>query len=226
MKEGKTALGVLLFAIVAGVVGILLPGPEMATGVYPWQVEVTEGGNSRVFGLEVGADNILTAEKLLQYESEISLFATDAGEYTAEGYFDRVELGGLSAKLVVTADLSHEQLEEAFKRGLRIATLGSGTRKVTLAPEDVAVVRAAPIASLTYLPSLQIAAETVQGRFGQPAQRIVEGKGTDAVEHWLYPAIGLDVAVSERKKEVFQYVPPRRFEALMQPLHEKGTVQP
>ena len=52
-------------------------------------------------------------------------------------------------------------------------------------------------------------------RFGQPAERIRVGEN---LEHFLYPAKGLDVVLDSKGRELFQYVAPARFDALRAPL--------
>jgi hypothetical protein len=52
----------------------------------------------------------------------------------------------------------------------------------------------------------------IEKRFGTPAERIGE---YEEITHWLYPQLGLDIAVDRERKEVFQYVMPREFEALV-----------
>ena len=38
--------------------------------------------------------------------------------------------------------------------------------------------------------------------------------------HWLYPKLGLDIALDSNSKGVLQYVLPKDFAALVQPLRE------
>ena len=52
-------------------------------------------------------------------------------------------------------------------------------------------------------------------RFGPPAQRI---RGNEHLEHWLYPALGLSLALDSQGKEVLQYVAPAQFGQLRDPL--------
>ena len=137
----------------------------------------------------------------------------------AEHIIVGLERRGIDATLVATVDLDRETLQGMFDRGLRISTLGSGTRKVTLAPEDRQRVMNTAVSSLTYLPKVNLTEEQVRQRFGEPAREI-DDPSTDAV-HWLYPELGLDVAISPQEDEVLQYVPPARFEDVEAPLLEQ-----
>jgi hypothetical protein len=52
-------------------------------------------------------------------------------------------------------------------------------------------------------------------RFGAPAERIRQG---ETLEHFLYPAQGLDIVLDSKGKEVLQYVAPADFARLRAPL--------
>lgn len=224
-------LGVLLFSLLALAIGILVPGntekgAEPVAVYLPWQVETTATGSSRVFGLELGRSTLREAQQRFNEPYEVSMFARDGGERVVEAYFDTVTLNGLQARVVLVMALSPEQLDGLYDRGVRIATMGSGGRKVTLDDADLQGLVSMPFASLTYIPKSNLTAELVQARFGQPAERIRE-KGTErGVEHWLYPQMGLDLTLHEKGKEVLQYVQPARFGLLRNPLIEKGELLP
>jgi hypothetical protein len=113
-------------------------------------------------------------------------------------------------------------LEQIFSRGTRVSALGDGTRKVSLAGEDMKLARRAPIASLTYLPGIQLDAAQIEHRFGKPRLRIREAKN-DTI-HWLYPELGLDASLKTSAPSVLQYVAPRRFSELLAPLIQEGEV--
>ena len=102
---------------------------------------------------------------------------------------------------------------------LCISTAG-GSKKITPAPEDAARLRELPISSLTYMPSIRLDEEIFLKRFGQPGQRIRERKS--GAVHWLYPQNGLDIALGGEEKPVLQYVPPKDFDKLLQPLLLNG----
>ena len=218
-------LRVLLLTLLALAVAMLLPGKAPEGPVYlPWQVERTERGSSRVFGLELGRSTLNEVQQRFEEVFEVSMFARDDGSKVVEAYFDSVSLSGLRARVVVVMALTPEQLDGFYERGERIATMGSGTRKVTLGDADLQRLAEMPIASLTYIPKANLDAELVKARFGTPVERIRETGGEGRVEHWLYPELGLDLSLHEKGKEVLQYVQPARFESLRQPLLEKGEV--
>lgn len=217
--ERHIFLSVLVFTMIATAVGVFVtPGRQPERVYLPWQVERTESGTHRVFGLELGKSTLAEAQQHFGEESEVSLFLAPDGKRMIEAYFDNVDLGGLRARIVLVMAVSEAELEAIFNRGLRIANMGEGKRKVTLADEDMQRVAAMPIGSITYIPRINLDAELVSKRFGEPAQRFAEVGGK--VEHWLYPDKGLDIALDSEGKEVLQYVQPQNFEALRQPLEQ------
>jgi len=209
-------LGFTLLALLAGVYLTSLKDPNESHAGFPWQVKVLESGHTQVFSLIIGQTSLGEAEKKLKESAELTLFSAENTQPVIEAFFGEVKIGGLKSKMVMSIDLPQAEIENMFNRGARIATLGSGTRKVTLSSEDAQRVRKAAIASITYLPSINLNAELIEKRFGKPAEKVADS-GSDAI-HWLYPDKGIDVALSEENKEVIQYVVPKNFDTLVQPL--------
>ena len=225
MLERYTFLAVLLFSLLAVGVGIMLPGEQSKEPLYlPWQIEKTESGSTRVLGLELGKSTLLDAQRRFREVYEVTLFVHPDGNRVVEAYFDQTALNGFRARVVLVMSLSSEQMEAFYRRGVRVATLGSGTRKVTLADSDLAALASMPFDSLTYIPKSNLSAELVEARFGAPAQRIRKQGKDGTVEHWLYPEKGLDLSLHEKGKEVLQYVIPARFDELRKPLLEQGEL--
>lgn len=219
--ERNIFLGVLAFTAVALIIAILIPGQPKEQAVnLPWQVERTASGSARVFGLTLGESTLGMAEETLKEHAEVSMFVPKEGPSVVEAYFDAITLSGIRAKMVMVVALEEAQAQRAYDRGLRIATLGSGNRKVTLAPEDLEVVRRSPVRSITYIPKINLDKEIIVKRFGEPTLLIKEEE--EETTHYLYPRLGVDVAFHPRHKEVIQYVAPGQFDLLLEPLQEKG----
>lgn len=216
--ERKVILGVLGFSLLVLGAALLLPSraPDPDLKV-PWRIAVDAQGHSQVFGITLGKSTLAEVRQILAEEGEISLFAMADGQYAVETYFQQLFLSGLRADMVMTLDIAPEEAEAMYSRGFRIAKMGSGEKKVTLAPEDVAVLAQRPIRHITYLPKANLDEALLIKRFGEPARRIVEPSG---VVHLLYPDQGLDIAVDQEAKEVFQYVLPTRFAELIAPLQQ------
>jgi len=211
-----SVLGATILALLLGVYLSSLNQPDIQHAGFPWQVEILPSGQSRVFSLTLGESTVDDAEQLFKEIAELTLFSSTESTAVIEAFFNEVKIGGLKSKMVMSIQLPADEIQAMFNRGARIATLGSGTRKVTLSADDAAKVRQTAIASITYLPSVHLNAELIKNRFGEPAEKIADS-ASDAV-HWLYPQKGVDIALSESDKEVILYVSPQNFDAILQPL--------
>jgi hypothetical protein len=215
LKNYSVFRGVVASAVILLSLGMLLPvASTPPSAELPWQIEHLPKG-MRVFGLTLGHSTLNEAQGKFQEQPEISLFVSEAGTFAAEAYFDQVNLGGLRAKVVLTAALSQAELSDMYERGIRISGMSSG-RKIELHPDDKARVADTAIASINYLPSASLEEAVLVQRFGEPARRVREEK--NEILHLLYPQLGLDIALNKKNKTVFQYVQPRDFDALMAPL--------
>lgn len=214
-------LGVLSFSLIAVFIAVfLIPGRPVTAVYLPWQIEISEDGNTQVFGIEIGKSSLTEVAHVFQAQPEVSLFEQKDGERVVEAYFDNVDISGLRARVVLVMALSKEQLDGMYQRGERLANMGGGRRKVTLSSADMETLRKMSFSSLSYIPKHNLDEKLVMTRFGEPAERIAEGDGK--VVHWLYPDKGLDVALNPDAKEVLQYVPPSQFEMVRHPLLEQG----
>lgn len=215
LKDYSVFLGVVAFALISLIVCMMLPSASIEPSEeVPWNIEQTQSG-MRVFGLTLRHSTLKEAQSKFQEHAEVSLFASDSNQLAAEAYFDQVNLGGLRAKVVLTAALSQTELQGMYDRGIRISGMSNG-RKIELHPDDRLRVENTTIASINYLPSASLAEEVLTQRFGMPARRVREEK--NEVLHLLYPQRGLDIALNSKNKAVFQYVTPAEFDALMAPL--------
>ena len=221
--EGKTVLGVIAVSIIAIALGLILTpktAMEKRTDL-PWQIATNSDGTSEVFGLTLSRSTLADAIRKIKEQPEITMFVSPEGKKVVEAYFEQVKLGNVRAKMVITAALGKQQLEQIYERGLRISKSSGGGRKVTLHPDDIIVVNQTAIGNITYLPRTNLDTEVITRLFGTPARRIREQENN--VVHWLYPEKGLDIALSPDKKEVLQYIAPSQFEQLSAPLMQSGT---
>lgn len=210
-------IGTLSVLIFAG--SFLMPGKPVEKTDLPWHIEHPTADTTRIFGLSLGQSTANEAEQRFREAAKSSLFKSPDGKLAVEMFFEQVTLAGLKSRIVISIAVPDAELQGMYERGLRISGTGSG-KKITLAPDDVDMVRALPISGLTYMPSVRLEEGVIGKRFGQPAQRIREKKS--GAIHWLYPQHGLDIALGNDEKPVLQYVPPRDFDKLLQPLLLSG----
>jgi len=219
----KITLAVLLIMVAVFVGRIWLspptdnPAGRRVEGL-PWQIEPLADGNSRVSGLTIGVSTLADARNRFGHDVEVALVAAPREDGSVEAFFQDVTLGAVSGKAVVTADIDAAKLEPMSRRAVKVDYMESSTKKWTLAPADLAAVYAAPIRTLTFVPTANLDEQIVLQRFGKPAERI---RVSEHSEHFLYPERGLDLVLNDDGKEVLQYVAPRLFAQLRAPLVAK-----
>lgn len=219
--ERKLYWGIGILSILIFVGSFFTPGKSSEKNDLPWHIEHPTPDTVRIFGLTLGSSTADEAEQRFREEAKPSLFKSPDGQLVAEMFFEQVTLAGLKSRIVVSIAVPAAELQAMYERGLRISGVGD-SKKITPAPDDVDRLRALPISSLTYMPSVRLEEGIISKRFGQPSQRIKEKKS--GAVHWLYPQNGLDITLGGEEKPVLQYVPPRDFDKLLQPLLANGEV--
>lgn len=192
------------------------PGPAEPMRHLPWQIEVLEGGASRVFGLTLGTSTLGDARAVWGPEMQLAVVAAPNEVGTLEAYFESVTAGAVTGRMVLSAELPPEAVMRMRERAVKAEYMDSTTRRFTLGAEDAQAALDAPLLGISFIPSAQLDEAVVLQRFGTPAERIRE---SDRVEHFLYPAQGLALTLDAKGREVLQYVAPARFERLSAPLH-------
>lgn len=187
----------------------------------PWQVEQLPEGASRVAGLVLGGSagpgaqgqtagaTLAEVQALWPQQLEVAVVAAPGELGTLEALVDPAQLGGIAGKLVVSLAATPGEIERLKAGAAKVAFMESTTRKFTLSADDLDGMRHAPVTALAFVPQAQLDEDTVRQRFGVPAQRV---DGAGGVRHHLYPALGLDVAINPKGKDVLQYVAPAQFE--------------
>ena len=192
------------------------PSHEPATGL-PWQVATLPDGHSRVFGLTLGQSSFRDALERHGHDMELAIIAHPGEDGSLELFYSRFTAGMLSGRLILGTNLDSTPLLELRERAVRSKVLSSGARKFALDPADLPTAYGATVESITFIPAADLDTEMVEHRFGAPADIIRVNK---RVEHLLYPDLGLDLILDRDGKEVLQYVAPRHFDRLRQPLEQ------
>lgn len=217
MKKFLIVSALLVLALAAPLLFLPAPGnrPAAPAEGLPWQIDVLAEGNSRVFGLTLGAATLADARARFGPDLQVAVVAAPQEQGALEAYLDNVTLGFVTGKLVVTMDASAETVAAMRARAVKTEYMESTTRKSTLAPADLEAAERLPIAALAFVPSANLDEQMILQRFGTPAERI---RSAETVEHFLYPDRGLDVVLDAKRKELLQYVAPKRFARLRDPL--------
>ncbi|MFZ2973692.1 MAG: hypothetical protein WA049_13725 [Ferribacterium limneticum] len=218
----KFACSMIALIAIALIVPFLVPGLGKQEGVdpnanLPWQIEVDAQGGSSVFGLRPGVSTVGEVRQKFGSEMDVAIIAEPNEMGTLEGYYSQVALGFVLAKVIVTVDAKKELILEMRERALKAKHMESTTRKITLNPDDLAAIEKMPVKAISVIPSVNLDEATVIQRFGQPGERLAV---SEKRVHLLYPEKGLDVVVDGDGKELLQYVAPRNFAELREPLNK------
>ncbi len=209
-------LTIIIFALLS-----LKPDSKHSTASVeglPWQIEILPEGRSKVFGVTLGQSTLGEAREQLGEDMTLAIIVA-SGQDTGglEMFYSRYKAGVFSGKLVLAADLEPGTVVQLMKRAIKAGYMDSGARKFTLHPEDLPIAFQAPLASMAFIPSVNIDEGSAMKRFG-PASEII--RTSDQLVHLLYPDKGLDLIINENGKEVLQYVAPRDFGRLREPLQQ------
>lgn len=222
----KFALGLLAFIVAALVIPFFIPTGQKdgadPNANLPWQVEVDGRGGSRVFGLRPGESTLSEVRRQFGSDAEVAVVAAPGEVGTVEAYWGQVPLGFVLARVIATVDVGPERVKEMRERALRAKHMESTTRKITLHPDDLAALETVPVKAISVIPTVNLDETTVIQRFGQPGERL---QVSDKRVHLLYADKGLDVIVDGDGKELLQYVAPRNFAWLREPLLSTETAK-
>lgn len=216
----KAALSIIALVLLAIIVPFLIPDLGRRSGVdpeqnLPWQLEADGQGGSRVFGLRLGESTLGDVGARFGIERELAIIATPEEAGGLEVFFNQAALGFVTARVILVLETTPEQIIAMRERALKAEYMESTTRKIKLHPSDVLAAEALPIRSISVIPTVNLDEATVVQRFGAPSERVVV---SEKRVHLLYPERGLDVIVDGEGKELLQYVAPRQFAALREPL--------
>lgn len=223
----STIIALSLLAAILLVFTLLRPDekpaapPQAAAPIenLPWQIETLADGGSKVFGLVLAQSTLGEARRRFGNDMELAVIASPGEPGALEAYYIHFTAGVLHGKVILVAMLDQAGVEQMRKRALKVEFMDSTTRKFILHPDDVTLAYQAPIGSITFMPDAHFDADTAVKRFGAPEVRI---RSSEQVEHFLYPQKGLDLLLDAQGKEVLQYVAPRQFARLRDPLVKKA----
>ncbi len=188
-----------IFALFA----ILLIPSKQPEAPAPWEINIMDDGNPQVFGIHIGSSNLADAQRAFKEQAEIAIFEDETSKkLSAEAYFESINQGGLSAKVVLNLVVSQAAMQIMIGRATEGRIQNSGSRKYQLNHLDAQALLAAPVYALTYIPSFVKLDESIlTSRFGKPYKQ--ETINTKSI--WDYPSKGLTVQFSADEKSILQY---------------------
>lgn len=196
-------LGILLL-IIAGIVSLmLLPSPQ-APAPKPWEIQIQADGNPQVLGIHLGKTTYGQLVQQWQEVGETGIFREpdNPQQSTVEVFFERINLGGLSARAVINLQLAPATIEDMISRSYGGQLQRSGARLYEPSIDDRATLLQAPVYAITYIPSVGLDASMLASRLGEPAEK---QQPADNKALWLYPDMGLSIELGDDGKAVFQY---------------------
>lgn len=189
---------------------------KVIVDTYPWQITVLPDGRSKVFGVVLGETLLRDIDQILKSRATVALFES-ANELSLEAYYKSVTKGGLTGSFVFTLDASNELMEKLKKESSKKERTENNNIRYDLDMAATGLARGMVVKYLNYIPAVQLDEDIIIKRFGEPAKKI-KLKTREVGWHYLYPEKGLDLIYKEEGKEVLQYVLPKDFNALIEPL--------
>lgn len=189
---------------------------------YPWQIDILADGKIRVFNMVLDETPLKDINVILNSEPTLAVF--DSGKKsTLEAYYKSIVLGGLTGDFIFTLDASEIELNKLKSTSQKQKRAEDNGRRFDLDKDATASVKNFRVKNLIYIPMVQLDETMVIKRFGEPYKRIqmtsAENKEPSVI-HFLYPDKGLDLILNEKGKEVMQYISPRQFSVLLEPLQQ------
>jgi hypothetical protein len=215
MKIVFSLLTILAVALVAALLLRPQGGDSPPLEGLPWQIETLADGASRVFGVTLGRDTMGAAHERLGPDMELAIVVSGDEAGSLEMYYGHYRAGPFNGKLIVAGELDQATLSQLRERAGAPKYLDSGARKFHLQTQDLPLAYAAPVGTITFIPSAALDQEIARTRFGPAQETLRTGDGN---MHLLYPALGLDLMLDEKHRDVLQYVAPRDFARLRAPL--------
>lgn len=198
----KALIGLLL--TLAGIAALALIPSTQPKAPMPWEVTVMSDGNSEVFGVHLGKTSYKEAQEHLKEYGEAAIFTQEGKDPSVEAFFQSINLGGLSAKLILTLVVDQSSIDTMISHALQARIQPSGARKYELDNQAHIGLMSAVVKTLTYIPSVKLNDEMVTYRFGEP-QEITKDKDDANTAIWHYPTLGLTIRLNPEQKTMLEY---------------------
>lgn len=198
----KIILG-LIFTIV-GVSALLLIPSKQEPAPMPWEITLMPDGQIKVFDIHLGTTNYRQAQQAFNIHGETSIFSQSGKPSTVEAFFNSINLGGLSAKLVLNLVVDKEEIESMKSRATEARLQPSGAHRYQLSNQDNITLIDARVTAITYIPSVKLDKEMLLHRFGN-AESVMQDPNNLNTEIWHYPNLGVTIYLNAHEKTIMQY---------------------
>ncbi|MCV6606495.1 MAG: hypothetical protein OIF34_14425 [Porticoccaceae bacterium] len=210
-------------AVVVGVFFLLKPEPSGSASKVtpPWDITVHDDGSTSVFGIQLGKTRFVDAASKLGWDREVAVLIGNDDIASLEMYYGRFRSGALTGKLVIAADASPQLATQLAEQAVDSEYLGTGSRRFDIELSQLGDNQNVAVKTLSFIPTINLDAKIIEGRFGK-ATEIIK---VEESRHFLYPDKGLDIALNPDGKETLQYIAPRHFHLLRQPLLQTESTE-
>ena len=197
----------LIFLMIASAMLIAVIGTQTPTTQHdfaPWDVVTADSGSIHVFGMTIGKTTIKKSEQLFENTAETQLFIEPGNSDKQQliAAHKALIISGVISELQLVYQLEQNTLNELYS-SLDITPETQEARlSYSISPELKESYSSAPIANITYIPSINYGEEVILQRFGTPQEvRTI----SDTERYWLYPEIGLEILLHSNQAEHFIY---------------------
>ena len=214
---------VLTAAVVVGAFFLFKPEPSRKASKVtpPWEITLHDDGSSSVFGIQLGKTRFEDAARHLGWDREVAILIGNDDVASLEMYYSRFRSGALTGKLVVAADASPQIAAQLAEQSAGGEYLGTGSRRFDIELSQLDGNQDVAVKTLSFIPTINLDESIIEGRFGKATEIITVGDS----RHFLYPEKGLDIALNPEGKETLQYIAPKHFHLLRQPLLQQNSLE-
>ncbi|MDQ7073127.1 MAG: lytic murein transglycosylase [Gammaproteobacteria bacterium] len=198
----KFIIGLIL--VISAIVALTFIPSEQQPAPMPWQITLMPDGQISVFNIHLGTTSYRQAQQSLKMYGQTSIFSQQGRPSTVEAFFNSINLGGLSAKLVLNLIVDNDEIEKMKSRALEARLQPSGAHQYQLSNQDNASLVNAAVGAITYIPSVRLDKEMLIHRFGLTDLVSHDSENPDT-EVWQYPALGLTIYLNPNEKTILQY---------------------
>lgn len=192
-----------LWQVLRGTAAAPVSSPEA-----PWSI-TAHGDSVSAFGLQLPGSTLADAERRWGEGLQLAVMAETGQPGALEGYVERFDSGGVGGRLLLATALDDAELQRLQRTAAEREPAGGTLWRYPLRASERPALGATPLVGLSFIPAANLDAQTLRQRFGEPDEIIAPG---GRLEHWLYPARGLAIAVDAEGRDLLQVVAPADFE--------------
>jgi hypothetical protein len=193
-----------IFLTLSTTIALMLIPSTQPKAPMPWEVTVMPDGNSKVFGIHLGSSSYLQAQEIFHQYGKTAIFTQENKPPSVEAFFQSINLGGLSAKVILNLDVEQTEINSMLTHAMQARIQPSGARRYELNNEANKTLVDATINAISYIPSIKLDDEKVRYRFVEPSS-IKQDELNPNTHIWHYPDLGLSIRLNQHEKTILEY---------------------